>query len=41
MDDELVAEDGGLAVVDLGADHDGVNVGARHVHEAHAELFGE
>ena len=41
VDDELVAEDGGLAVVDLGADHDGVNVGARHVHEAHAELLCE
>lgn len=39
--DELVAEDGGLAVVDLGADYDRVDVRAGHVHEAHAELLGE
>lgn len=41
VDDELVAEHGGFAVVDFGADDDGVDVGARHVHEAHAELLGE
>ena len=41
VDDELVAEDGGFAVVDLGADDDGVKVRAGHVHEAHAELLGE
>ena len=41
VDDEVVAEDGGFAVVDFGADDDGVNVGAGHFHEAHAELPGE
>lgn len=37
---EFVAESGGGAVIDLGANHDRIFAGLGHRSEAHAHLFG-